>query len=65
MTFENGRTEQELVSLAKEQGIKVYGLSDYCIEEGRKEGATILLGYANLSEEEIRDAAEVLNRVWR
>ena len=65
LTFENGRTEQELVSLAKEQGIKVYGLSDYCIEEGRKEGATILLGYANLSEEEIRDAAEVLNRVWR
>ena len=66
LTFENGRTEQELVSLAKEQGIKVYGLSDYCIEEGRKEeGATILLGYANLSEDEIRDAAEVLNRVWR
>lgn len=64
LTFHGQVTEEELISKAKEAQIKVYGLSDYIIGGGKEE-ATILLGYANLSEEEIREAAGILCEVWK
>ena len=65
LTFKNGRTEEELISLAKDQGIRVYGLSDYCIKNSAGDKATILLGYANLSEQQIRDAVHILIDCWK
>ena len=41
---------------AAKEDIRVYGLSDYRIRETGKEKPTILLGYANLTEEQIREA---------
>ena len=63
LTFHSGITEKELIRRAAEEGIKVYGLSDYVIGE-MQQGATVLLGYANLSEEEIRESVKILCRIW-
>ena len=68
LRFDGEKTEKELIQKAKEQGVKVYGLSEYCVEtkeEMQKEGkATILLGYANMKEEEISEAIELLKKAW-
>lgn len=65
LAFENGRTEEELIARAKERGIRVYGLSDYRISNDAQGRPTVLLGYANLTEEQIRDAVSVLAACWR
>ena len=65
LTFPEGKSEQELIRAAAEEGIRVYGLSDYQIHPGKPDQATILLGYANLTEGEIREAAGRLAEVWR
>lgn len=64
--FKEGHSEQELIRKAREAGVKVYGLSEYYVEEKRKHdmGAVILLGYANMSEEKIREAAKLLKKAW-
>lgn len=64
LTFHDGRSEQEMIALALEQGIKVYGLSEYCVKPMKQNETTLLLGYANMKEEEIRAAAEILIRIW-
>ena len=65
LTFENGMREQELIATAKKNGIKVYGLSDYIVGKQEEADATVLLGYANLSEEKIKEACEVLCEIWK
>ena len=50
LTFQNGMAEEELIDRAARADIRVYGLSDYRIRENCEEKATILLGYANLTE---------------
>lgn len=57
-------SEEEWVRLAMDAGVRVYPLSEYCMD-GRKYKPTILLGYATLSEEEIREAAELLRKAWK
>lgn len=64
LTFQNGMTEEELIDRAAREDIRVYGLSDYRIKKNCKEKATILLGYANLTEEQIRKAARLLRDCW-
>ena len=64
LTFHNGMSEEELIQRAEAEDIRVYGLSDYCIQEKYEGNATILLGYANLSEEQIREAVQILNCCW-
>lgn len=65
LTFHDGRTEEELIQTAAIQGIRVYGLSDYIVGEERPEGATVLLGFANLTEDEIHQAGDLLCRAWK
>ena len=65
LTFHNGMSEEELIQRAEAEDICVYGLSDYCIQEKYEGNATILLGYANLSEEQIREAVQILNCCWK
>ena len=62
--FRNGRTEGEACALAKKAGIQVYGLSGYYVRE-KEETHTVILGYANLKEEAIREAVGLLKDVWR
>lgn len=65
LTFHNGKTEEELVALALEKGIRVYGLSEYIIEGVGECEPTILLGYAMLSEKRIKEACEILCEIWK
>lgn len=65
LTFENGMSEKELIDRAAGKDIRVYGLSDYRIKETISEKATILLGFANLSEEQIQNAVRQLVACWR
>lgn len=60
----NGMKEEELIERAKTRGIKVYGLSEYYVEPQPDAPATILLGYANMSEDKIVEAVEILADVW-
>ena len=63
--FQNNKTEKELIAQAKKGSVRVYGLSDYCIKKEKKVNATILLGYANLSEKQIKDAVRILVSCWK
>lgn len=55
--------EEERVERARQAGVRVYPLSEYCI--GEEKGApTVMLGYATMREGEIREAVEILHRVW-
>ena len=56
-------TEQELVRLAAEAGVRVYPLSEYCIDDRVYEPA-VLLGYAAVTEDEIRQSVRILSKVW-
>lgn len=65
LTFKNGMREDELIQRAKEKDIRVYGMSDYLINSPKEQGRTVLLGYANLTEEQIKEAVKILARCWR
>ena len=65
LAFQNGLTEAEAVKLAAKEGIKVYGLSEYCISGNPKTSRHVLLGYACMEEKEILEAMEILKRVWK
>ena len=65
LTFPSAEKEKELIRQAEEKEIRVYGLSEYDIDEQKDAKATILLGYANMSEEAIRDASNILCEIWK
>lgn len=65
LTFQNGITEEELIRSAEKHSIRVYGMSAYRIKEKKEETATVLLGYANLSEMQIQEAAKTLVECWK
>lgn len=57
--------EQSLLEKAAERKIRVYGLSGFYMEEARvKETSTIVLGYAGLTEEEIRKGVGLLREAF-
>lgn len=64
LRFRTNVSEEELIHRAKECGIRVYGLSDHRIRQKDGEKATVLLGYANLSGEQIREAVQLLIQCW-
>ncbi|TCS82660.1 GntR family transcriptional regulator/MocR family aminotransferase [Muricomes intestini] len=63
--FREGLSEEELIKRAEARGIKVYGLTEHYVEPQKKRNATILLGYANMNEEQIKEAVSILKRAWR
>ena len=65
--FHDSGTENSLIRRAEEKGVRVYGLSSYYVKDSvpETEEPVILLGYANMSEEKIREAVEQLKKAWR
>ncbi len=62
----DNRSEKQLVELAAKQGVKVFGISEYEIsKENKSHHATIILGYAGLSQEQILDGVEKLKLAWK
>lgn len=60
-----GMRERELVERAALAGVKVYGLSRYFIyPEHHRYPSTVALGYASLSEKEIREGVQRLRAAW-
>lgn len=56
-------SERALIERAAENGVKVRGLSEYAHEAATKPG-TLVVGYAGLEEDQIREAAAILRDVW-
>ena len=63
VTADAGEIERQLVERAGEQGVKVYALSDYYINEVKRR-PTILIGFARLKESEIIDGVRQLAKAW-
>lgn len=57
-------SEEQRILQAESVGVRVYPLSEYCIDD-RKYEPTIILGYATMTEEEIREAVRLLKEVWK
>lgn len=66
LTCKGERQERELVEAAERAGVKVYGLSGFFIHKEHERGRqTVILGYARLGEEEIREGAALLVGAWK
>ena len=50
---------------AEQAGIKVYGLSSYFLAQDERQSHTVILGYANLTPEQIEEGIQRLNQAWR
>lgn len=60
------RKEKELISLAREHGVKVYGISEYEIEEQTSFSYPMLiLGFAKLQEKDIKKGILLLTEAWK
>ena len=57
--------ESELVLMAMDVGVKVYGMSEYeILPEEKQRKATVILGYAGLTETEIKSGIDKLKTAW-
>ena len=65
LRFHYGISEDEAVERAKSAGIRVYGLSEFFVQEKKETEAVVLIGYATLTEEEIKEALQILSRIWK
>ena len=61
----NGMPERELIDRARTAGVRVYGLSAYYLPPVKPPRATLVLGYAGMSEREIDEAARLLKEAWQ
>ena len=57
-------SEEKLITRARNEGICVHGLSEYYIEKPHFYKGTIILGFANLSEDEIIKGVKKLKIAW-
>lgn len=66
LTAKDSVTEKELVDRAAGAGVKVFAMSDNLVEEKKQDSqkATILLGYAALSDQEMEKGIELLKEAW-
>lgn len=65
LEFVKKEDEEYLIRCAKEVGIKIYSMNKYYVEGEKPKHTTLILGYANLSENEISEACSVLLDAWR
>ena len=61
-----GRNEEELVGAAAKAGVRVYGLSEFCVGEMAPQwkADTVALGYASLRMEQIEEGMKRLRDAW-
>ena len=65
LTHRGGMEEAELVRRAQAAGVRVYGISGSFIHpEHNVYPSTVMLGYANLGEEEIEKGCRLLEKAW-
>lgn len=78
LTDKNGRSEQELWESAYAAGVKVYQMEEAYLEKdgltareaeekkgiAAQRGATMILGYASLSQKEIVEGLTLLQKIW-
>ena len=63
--FKNGSSEQEAVEMAAKAGVRVYGLSEFLVSgKAPQMPATVLLGYATMSEEDLEKGMKRLAEAW-
>ena len=61
----NGMTEEELITTAQENGVKVHGISQYYFEKAPcDQQPSLLLGFASLRKNEIPEAVSLLKKAW-
>ena len=61
-----GAEEQAMVQAARAAGIRVYGLSEYCIRpDPDLPKNVVILGYASFTPEEITKAIALLGQAWK
>ncbi|MDO4271069.1 MAG: PLP-dependent aminotransferase family protein [Eubacteriales bacterium] len=65
LSVPNGMDEQTLISRAREAGVRVYGLSGYYTAPAKPPRATLVLGYAGLTEPQIAEAVRLLRQAWK
>ncbi len=65
LKVKNGMTERQLIDSAGSAGVRVYGVSKFYIkEQAAGQEPHVLLGYAAMNENEIKNAVQKLNSVW-
>lgn len=65
LKINNGMSEEELISSAQKNGVKVYGISQYYFEEGtHNQQPAVLLGFAAMRKSEIFGAVSLLKKAW-
>lgn len=66
LTAKDGVSEKELIEHAAQAGVRVFGMSENLVEESDQhtKKATVLLGYAGLSDEEMEKGVELLKNAW-
>lgn len=66
LSCKTNKTEEQLIELARQHGVKVYGVSEYLIEERNQcSHPMILLGFAKLKEEDIKKGIDLLVTAWK
>ncbi len=65
LTSKKGVSEAELLESAQAVGVKVYGLSESLVGEGKTgTSTTVILGYGGLKKTEIMAGIEALKKAW-
>lgn len=57
-------TEKELILRAAQKGVKVYGISEYCVEPLPEREATVLVGFGAMTEKDIIEGVRKLKEAW-
>ncbi|MDK2809128.1 MAG: GntR family transcriptional regulator / MocR family aminotransferase [Clostridiales bacterium] len=60
VTCNNGRSEEEIKTIARKNSIQLYGLKEHFIQLPASYTPTLLLGYANMSEKQIEEGIKIL-----
>lgn len=71
LTAKDRRTEMQLIESARSNGVKVYGLSDSYIEPAKAmgeavfgHGATVMLGYGAMTQNQMQEGLALLKKAW-
>ena len=65
LKVKNGMTEKELETSALKESVRVYGISRYYLDESYMDDSPkVLIGYATMTEKNIKEAVKKLYKAW-